>query len=321
MEKGFEIPVLFLVYNRPEVSRQVLAKIADMKPKRLFVAADGPNANKPQDAQKCAATRNLIVEGINWDCEVQYLFREANMGCKKAVSEGISWFFSQVEQGIILEDDCLPTTSFFYYCQEMLHRYQDDTRVFTVNGCNFGYQPEPQQGQYGFTKFMNMWGWASWRRSAQLVDYQMKEWQEMSELGKLTFLRKKLHNYAPVKFDWGWVKYWKEKFDALSRGEINTWDYQWVYAGLKHDMFSVFPMVNQVENIGFDTEGTHTIYTSKVEFPEARELGKIQPASQNSLLVDQKFEEEYVKKVWAFHHYRPLSFHLKNLLLKALGKY
>ena len=125
MEQGeFETPVLFLIFNRPDLSQQVFERIREIKPKQLFVAADGPRATHPDDAQKCADARRVTLNIIDWECEVKTLFRDENLGCGLAVSQAITWFFEQVEMGIILEDDCYPDLSFFRFCEKLLDYYK-----------------------------------------------------------------------------------------------------------------------------------------------------------------------------------------------------
>ena len=110
--------VLFLVFNRPVTTQQVFEAIAAARPPRLYVAADGPRAGRPGETELCAEVRR-IATAVDWPCEVRTLFREENLGCRRAVSGGINWFFEQEEEGIIIEDDVLPVPSFFDYCDEL----------------------------------------------------------------------------------------------------------------------------------------------------------------------------------------------------------
>src|SRR5450759_4497034 len=125
MESKFETPVLFLIFNRSDTTQQVFNQIRQIKPKYLFVAADGPRLDRPVEIEKCLETKSIIQQ-IDWDCELKSLFSETNLGCRVGVSSAITWFFENVEQGIILEDDCLPDLSFFPYCENLLNKYKDD---------------------------------------------------------------------------------------------------------------------------------------------------------------------------------------------------
>ena len=187
----FNNPILFLIFNRPETTAPVFEQIKKIQPKYLYVAADGPRSNRPGEDELCKASKAIVLEGIDWDCEVKTLLRGKNMGCKRAVSDAINWFFENVEQGIILEDDCLPDESFFYYCEQLLEKYKYDNSIISIGGTNLGYHFE-NNDSYAYSKFMNMWGWATWRRCVPLVDYKMNKWKNMRF--KNWFLQKKIQH-------------------------------------------------------------------------------------------------------------------------------
>ncbi len=131
------MPILFLVYKRPDTTRQVFEAIRKARPPRLYVAADGPKPDVPGEAEKVRQVRDIVLEGVDWDCEVKTLFRDKNLGCKYGVSGGINWFFDHEEMGIILEDDTLPSQSFFWFCEELLERYREDERVMCISAQHF----------------------------------------------------------------------------------------------------------------------------------------------------------------------------------------
>ena len=133
----FSTPILFLIFNRPDVTKCVFEEIRKQKPQYLYLAADGPRANKPGEYEKCILAREVVLEGIDWNCELKTLYRDENLGCGKAVSEAITWFFEHVEEGIILEDDCLPNNSFFTFCSELLDRFRTTDKIMHISGNNF----------------------------------------------------------------------------------------------------------------------------------------------------------------------------------------
>ena len=243
-------PVLFLIFNRPDTAARVLEAIRAARPPRLYVAADGPRAGRPAEAALCEQTRQLIAS-VDWPCEVKTLFRDQNLGCKRAVSQGISWFFEHEEQGVILEDDCLPEPSFFDYCDDLLERYKDDPRVMCVSGDNF--MPDDVQQQlkdsYYFSAFVHIWGWASWRRAWKDYDVTMSKWN--SQGGK-QLLKKVFPGNAPLH------RIWMNSFSKTAAGNINTWDYQWVFHCWLSGGLSCMPARNLISNIGFDERATHT---------------------------------------------------------------
>ena len=286
-------PVLFLIFNRPEETERVFQVIREIAPKYLYISADGPRAGKQGEEELCQRVRD-IVRNVDWPCNVKTIFREKNSGCKKAVSDAINWFFAQEEQGIILEDDCLPDPSFFPYCEQLLEKYKNDESIISISGTNLGYQ-FPNDSSYGFSKFMNMWGWATWRRSAILVDYEMKEWKRKTF--KSLFLHNKLQKNV-LYLDYNWVKFWKNYFNLTASGELDTWDYQWIYVQLKNNLRSIFPAKNLIQNIGFNRNATHTINSNDT-------IGKLALESMNSPITDPEnysnnlfYEENYIKRVW-----------------------
>lgn len=237
-------PVLFLVFNRPERTRQVFAAIREARPARLFVAADGPRSERPGERQCCDQVRQ-IATAVDWPCEVQTLFRAQNLGCGRAVSEAISWFYQHVPEGIVLEDDCCPDPSFFEFCTAMLERYRADQRVFKIAGTNpLGRWPGFDESSYIFSSYGYSWGWASWRDRWQVFDLSLADWP--------AFERSSHARFYPFS------RQRNQGFQATHAGLIDTWDYQWHFAISRSHGLVVVPVLNLVRNIGFDAEATHT---------------------------------------------------------------
>jgi len=225
----------------------VFAEIAKARPSKLLVIADGPRADHPDDAEKCAAVR-AIIDGINWDCEVLKNYSDVNLGCKRRVSSGLDWVFDTVEEAIILEDDCLPHPTFFRFCEEMLEKYRDDERIAMISGNNFQFGRKRTEYSYYFSRYTHIWGWASWRRAWGNYDVDMKIWPEIRDGGWLEDL---LGNRRSV-----W--YWKYVFGNVYQGKVDTWDYQWTFACWIQNALTIIPDVNLISNIGFDSEAVHT---------------------------------------------------------------
>lgn len=178
MTKSFNVPILFIIFNRPETTKAVFHEIRKNQPFQLFVAADGPRREIFEDIENCRKVRE-IIQLIDWECNVQTLFRDENLGCKIAVSSAIDWFFSQVDEGIILEDDCLPDQSFFPFCQELLEKYRYDAKIMMIGGSNFQFNKNKFEYSYYFSRYFHIWGWASWKRAWQFYDVEMKAWPEI----------------------------------------------------------------------------------------------------------------------------------------------
>lgn len=153
-------PVAFIIFNRPDTTEKVFAEIAKAKPPKLLVIGDGPRVSRQGEAEKVAAARS-IIQCVDWDCEVQTNFSDVNLGCKRRVSSGIDWVFEQVEEAIILEDDCLPDPTFFRFCEELLARYRHDQRIGMISGDNFQFGSRRNDDSYYFSKYVHIWGWAT----------------------------------------------------------------------------------------------------------------------------------------------------------------
>jgi hypothetical protein len=236
-------PILLMIYNRPDLTEQIFNKIKESKPSMLFIAADGPKANNLKDEDLCNQTRN-VTEQIDWNCQVFRLYRPFNLGCKVAVSESINWFFGHVEEGIILEDDCLPHTDFFRFCSEMLEKYRHDNTIGHVTGTNFFPDAPGVLHSHRISKYPYIWGWATWKRV----------WENY-----------KLFPLITESFQWNLPQAtFIEKLNLLRNltkihaNKLNTWDYQYMYLLWKHSQSSVIPSQNLISNIGFDHRATHT---------------------------------------------------------------
>jgi hypothetical protein len=241
-------PVAFIIFNRMDTTERVFAEIAKAKPPKLLVVGDGPRADRSGEVDKVATTR-AIIKHVDWDCEVLTNFSEVNLGCRLRVSTGIDWVFEQVETAIILEDDCLPDPTFFRFCQEMLERYRYNHRIGMISGDNFQLGRRRNNDSYYFSKYVHVWGWASWRdRWAGSYDVTMAGWPRLRDEGWLDDVVGSKREAA----------YWRNIFERVHRGEIDTWDYQWLFANWVEGRMSILPAVNMISNIGFDKNATHT---------------------------------------------------------------
>jgi hypothetical protein len=240
-------PVLFIIFNRPDTTQRVFDKIKEAQPQRLYVAADGPRATKPTEAEMCEQAR-AIIKQVDWPCEVKTLFRGSNLGCKHAVSSAIDWYFENEEEGIILEDDCLPANDFFRYCDTMLEQYRYDTRIRHVGGCNLQMGKKWGDASYYFSNMTHVWGWAGWRRVWKEYDKELSRYHSNE-------VRPQLETIFSDKFI---VDTWEELFNHVKGGRIDTWDYQLGFLNFFNNSLSVIPNVNLISNIGFGENSTHT---------------------------------------------------------------
>jgi GT2 family glycosyltransferase len=228
--------VLFLVFNRPDTTSKVFEAIRQAKPPRLYVAADGPREDKLGEVERVKEART-IATAVDWPCEVKTLFRDKNLGCKEGVSSAINWFFEQEEQGIILEDDCLPSLSFFKFCEIMLDKYRENKSVWMINGFN-PHHPGISSSEYFMSQNPSVWGWASWRdrwvHYTVDIDYARKEPYWSTGL--------KLPDYV--------ISYYDKAFSDTASEKIDTWDYQLSFLILKNNGYVIKSFANLVSNIG-----------------------------------------------------------------------
>jgi len=240
--------VAIAVFNRPEHTGRLMESLRMAKPRHLFVVADGARRDHGSDADHCRTVLDTVDRAIDWPCEVRRNISDTNLGCGRRIATGLDWVFEQVEEAIILEDDCIPDPSFFRFCEEMLVRYRDDDRIVHIGGNNFqgGIRRGPHS--YFFSRYNHIWGWATWRRAWKHFDHQMRDWPAVKAEGSLRHLLS-----APGEYD-----YWSHLFDDMAAQEPwpKTWGYAWTYACFKNGL-SVYPNVNLVSNIGFGEDATH----------------------------------------------------------------
>lgn len=241
-------PVLLLLFNRLEHTKLVFEEVRNAQPEKLYIAIDGPRIQNQDDIIKITSIKNYVLNNIDWNCSVETLFRETNLGCKNAVSEAITWFFNHETNGIILEDDCLPLNSFFSFCDELLSKYEFDDRVRHISGVNFLNPDIEIKNSYYFSKFTHVWGWASWKRVWQdyskdiLKDYELEKFEEFYNIYQDKKICKAIIN----------------ELKRVQSEKLNTWDYQYMFLNFINNGLTIIPKYSLIKNIGFDFSSTHT---------------------------------------------------------------
>jgi hypothetical protein len=242
----FTSPVVFFIFNRPANTATVFDVIRQVKPSKLFVIADSARPDRVGEAEKCAAAR-AVIETIDWDCEVFKDYSDHNLGCAKRISSGLHWVFEQVDEAIILEDDCVPHPTFFRFCAELLERYRHDPRIAVISGQNMQFGQKRTEYSYYFSRYNHCWGWATWKRAWQNFDFDMKLWPEVKEK---SFLIDILGDSQAVEF-------WSDMFQSTYEGKINSWAYRWTLSCWLQGTLSILSNVNLISNVGFGPDGTN----------------------------------------------------------------
>jgi hypothetical protein len=244
---AFNTPILFVIFNRPETTRKVFEQIKLLKPSRLYIAADGPRKNNETDKENCEQARS-VINLVDWECKTVTLFRDENLGCGKAVSGAINWFFKQEEEGIILEDDCFPDSSFFHFCRTLLEYYRNDERIMHIGGANFQRGNKRGTASYYFSANVHVWGWATWKRAWKKYDFDVSDVEDFISKNKI----QKYYSDTVIR------DYWQAIFRNMKQHKIDTWDYQWLYSVWNNGGLAIIPQVNLISNIGFGGDATHT---------------------------------------------------------------
>lgn len=241
-------PIVFIIFKRPDTTKQVFEVIRQAKPKQLFVIADGPRTHISGEAEKCNLTR-AIIEQVDWECKVVKNYSDINLGCGKRISSGLDWVFQQVEEAIILEDDCLPHPTFFPFCEKLLEKYRYDDRIASISGQNVQFGRNKSEYSYYFSRYNHIWGWATWKRAWKEFDFDISLWPEVK---KHNFLREILKSNKAIEA-------WNKVFQDIYRGNKHTWDFQWQFACWVNNRLGIISNVNLVSNIGFDMDSHHTL--------------------------------------------------------------
>lgn len=317
-----ETPILFVIFNRPQTTEKVFAEIKKAQPKKLFITADGPRTNKSGEKENCQLARDVVMNSIDWDCDVKTFFRETNVGCKIAVTTAINWFFDHVEDGIILEDDCLPAKSFFNYCSVLLEKYRGNENIYMISGQSAVYNIQNQlrnaHESYYFSKYTPIWGWATWR----------SRWNRYNDgLENVSFSTIASNLNAQEKL------YWKDIFkeaknnksEILQEGHLSPWrgwDYRWTFTVMKNNGLSIVPYNNLISNIGFDENASHTksVNDTFANNPVQDIFHINHPAIMD---VNEKCDEYYFNYQIGAKDYKPapLSRRLKNMLPPPLKEF
>jgi hypothetical protein len=235
------VPVALFVYNRPAILAKTLAEIAKIRPSKLYVFADGPKPNDPDDSLKCEEVKTLLKK-FNLPCNTVQIYNSKNKGLRNQIEEKLTFLFSREDAAVVLEDDCLPENDFFRFCEDGIRTYTKDSRIMAITGNQY---VEKQSAPF-FSRFPHCWGWATWRRAWKAYDGSISGWPTFknSSIWERQFLPEEKQLWEPL-------------LDRVYQGEVNSWAYRWLATIWMHEGLVLTPPVNLVSNIGFGEDGTH----------------------------------------------------------------
>ena len=310
-----QTPVLLITFNRPFHTQKVFDIIRKQRPEQLFVFQDGPRTDNHDDLVKCSAVRKILEERIDWDCKLFTYYSDRNLGCGPGPASGITWFFENVEQGIIIEDDALPNDDFFAYTEELLVKYKNVEIIKVIgsmhlDGKNYG------DGSYHFSMCnRNLCAWGTWKRSWLSFNYHLNEVTEID-------FKHTLKNYKTTYKE---IDYWTEKFLEIKKDCMNdsSWDIQFIISIWLKKGLGIFPNVNLSTNIGFDSEATHT--TEENHIASNVSTKKILPlAHPKEIRISRKADLNYHKLYFQPYEYgwsgfKRIPFYFNKMIKKKFG--
>jgi len=293
--RKLEIPVLLITFNRPDVTAIVLERILEMNPPKIYIFNDAPRQNNSNDREKCNIIRNS-ANNLSYSGQILTRFEEKNLGCKVGEATAMTWLFENEEMGIVLEDDIFPSHDFFYFCQEMLLKYKDDNRIFSISGCNLINTWKENINDYHFSLFGSFWGWAGWKRSWNHYNIEMPEWNN-------EVVRNLILQYLPTS---EYRELRMTEFDALVNGQNDTWDFQFCFAHFINHALSIVPSKNMVQNIGINRpDAVHMVgespFSDLVAYPVSL------PMQHNPIMIpDYDYDIEVIKKAYPYFYEIPV---------------
>ena len=246
--KHFTVPLILIVFNRVEKTKQLIKILELLTPSNLYVVSDGPRLTHPDDQEKVEEIRELF-NNIPWECDIKRIYSSKNLGLKDRVISGLNNVFLIEDKAIILEDDLQPSLDFFYFAAELLEKYKNSSNIFSVCGTNqFGTMPANNNESYFFSIFTNSWGWATWKDKWDLFNSDLSNYDILKANGFFKFVLKGKRSEL----------YWKHVYNLVESGKINSWAYRWMMTSWLNNGVNVVPTKNLIRNVGVDNKATHT---------------------------------------------------------------
>ena len=237
-------PVVIFLYRRPAHVNELLVRLQLVRPARVWLVADGPKDTTEKNL--CEQARQAAEGGISWPCKIERFYADTNLGLKKRIETGLDQVFEHEEEAIILEEDCHPTPNFFLFCEAMLEKYRNEPKVGAISGNCFLPKKQLVATDYYFSRYVHIWGWATWGRAWKAYDRRSWAWPKQG-------FCKLFPNAEKTE-----KAYWNRIFGRVASGELSTWDYCWISWFWMQGWVSITPAQNLVRNVGFGPDATNT---------------------------------------------------------------
>lgn len=288
MEYKLRTPVAIAIFNSPENARELARRVSRASPPQVFIIADGPRPEVLGEDDKCNRARRWAEQELE-GCNVRINYSDHNMGCGQRLASGFSWVFDNVEEAIILEDDCWPHPTFFRFCDELLERYRNDERVMIISGTNHLGKWRHRHQSYHFSLHGGIWGWATWRRAWNMFDFEMQAWNDVSSRQKVLA---RIHD-----------KYDRQKRAKSFEGNYHndaptSWAIQWYFTRLLHKGYSIIPAVNLISNVGIGPDRAHFVKKTNIINLPTKSMSFPLRAPQE-VAPDQEYDKRYFRKITA----------------------
>jgi hypothetical protein len=297
-------PVTIVIFNRVNETRNLLIALTSVKPNIIYVISDGPRENVLSDYEKVNECRRLVDEFIDWECTLIKMYSTNNLGCMRRVVSGLDEVFKHSDKSIILEDDCIPSINFFKFCDWALIEFEFNTEIGMISGSNLLSDLMDLNCRNGFSKYISIWGWATWRRV----------WQKYDSHLTIMDVQKNSKMFFPTKF---WENlFWKELF-KLSIYSSKIWDFRLQYIFFSFKLFSVYPKYNLIDNIGFGFDATHTSIKEPDFVVNNRtnnefDIYDFMPCIE--IVESQNRDSIYLRRIWNFSILSAIKLKLGNLI-------
>lgn len=299
--------VVLFIFIRLDSVLEILGRLSQVKPKRLYIVGEGHRLDKPLEKERVLEVRKRVRDSIDWPCEVHENFVELDIGAGRRISSGIDWVFEHEDKAIFIEDDVIPSLSFFRFCDEMLIKYEHQSNIMAISGNNVIPDFEIN-ASYTFSSIPFIWGWATWKRAWKYYDYMISSWKDVKKSG---LMKKKFQNKRFYELR-------EHEFDLAYQGIDFTWDYQWAYQLLLQDGLCVVPHKNLVRNVGIGEGATNTKDEQPMQNIQEDEIWF--PLRHPELIKINQAYDEYYFRNYLFHlYYTKKSSRIKYHISRILG--